>query len=78
MVPPLKTEDGEQDVKKAVIRVDVSPETVDRADGLREWMATKPALSPTGYTARAQVWREAIKRGLASLERERARDEGKA
>lgn len=78
MLLPLTDQRQRQDVNKTVVRVDVSPETFKRADALRAWMDTKPALSPTGYTARAQVWREAIARGLASLERERVRDEGKA
>lgn len=48
---------------------------LERADALVEWATTQPELAPTGYASRSAVIREAIRRGLDSLERQRARDE---
>ena len=47
---------------------------LERADALVEWAAAQPELAPTGNASRSTVLREAIRRGLASLERQQAKD----
>ncbi len=58
-------------VKELMLRLPL-PES-ERADELAEWVATQPDLAPTGYASRSSVLREAIRRGLDSLERQRDR-----
>ena len=48
---------------------------LERADTLTEWASLQADIAPTGTATRSHVIREAIRRGLASLERQRARDE---
>ena len=45
---------------------------VARVDDIAPYMASQPVLCPTGNCSRAAVIRECIRRGLESLERERA------
>lgn len=51
------------------VKVTLAPADVDRAEALTRWMMTQPDLSPTGYASRSAVLREAVRRGLDSLER---------
>lgn len=46
---------------------------LDRADTLTEWASNQPEIAPTGTATRSHVIREAIRRGLDSLERQKER-----
>lgn len=47
---------------------------IDRAESLTDWAAKKSEIAPTGNAKRSHVLREAIRRGLDSLERQRKRE----
>lgn len=46
---------------------------VRKADRLRDWMATRDEYAHLGHLYRIDVIREALRRGLDSLDRERRR-----
>ena len=56
-----------------IVKVQLPKRDIDRAESLAEWMAGQPDLSPTGTASRSAVLREAVRRGLVSIEREKAR-----
>ncbi len=57
-----------------IIKVQLSAIEVARAESLREWAANQVSICPTGTASRTAVLREAVRRGLDSIEREMARD----
>ena len=48
---------------------------IDRAESLTGWAAQQANISPTGHASRSTVLREAIRRGLDSMAREKAREQ---
>lgn len=58
-----------------IIKVQLTTRDIERAESLTDWAAKQPDLSPTGSASRSSVLREAIRRGLASMEREKAREQ---
>ena len=51
------------------VKVTLAPADIERAEALSRWLMTQPDLAPTGYASRSAVLREAMRRGLDSLER---------
>lgn len=58
-----------------MVKVQLSTREVDRAESLTGWAERQPLIAPTGHANRSTVLREAIRRGLDSLEREQAREQ---
>lgn len=54
-----------------VVHIRMHPRFTERADELLEWFAAADELCPSGSASRVDVLREAIRRGLADLERQR-------